>query len=319
MESHFIYNPNGIGSHCHCATLCEHQGDIYVTWYGYVEKENDKAQIAIGKYNKVSKAWNKGYLPFSHLMGANCGNPVLFSDPVEKKLHLYFVVLKHHYWDSAQIYHSVLDENKNEWSMPNMLELPVGMMVRHRPIFNGNDSILIPAYHEKENISYIYSSQRPFTNWTKTGAVEGELIQGDLINTEGKEWQLFLRPSMDTPHYVFRALSPDEGRSWNTVLKMNLRCPLSGVAVAYFGDKRIAVAHNNTEEFKRNPISLSISDNYGIGFTKQIDVEKSDEMELSYPNLLLSSDRKLHMVYTYNRRMIKHICWDESEIFDGNG
>jgi predicted neuraminidase len=319
MESHFIYNPDGVGSHCHCATLCEHQGEVYVTWYGYVEKENEKAQIAIAKYSKASGKWNKGYLPFSHLGSAHCGNPVLFSDPVDKKLHLYFVILKHHYWDSAQIYHSVFEEEKNEWTMPNMLDLPLGMMIRHRPIFMDNDTVMIPAYHEKENTSYLYSSQRPFTNWSKVGEVDGDLIQGDLINTDGAEWQLYLRPSMDTPHYIFRALSPDNGRSWNTVLRMNLPCPLSGVAVAHFGDKKVVIAHNNTEEFKRNPISLSVSDNYGMSFLKQFDVESSEGMELSYPNMLVDSERKLHMVYTFNRRMIKHVCWDESEIFDGHG
>ena len=223
--------------------------------------------------------------------------------------------MKHHYWDSAQIYHSVFEEDKNEWTMPNMLDLPVGMMIRHRPIFFDKDSLIIPAYHEKENTSYLYSSQRPFTKWLKIGEVDGDLIQGDLINTEGNEWQLYLRPSMDTPHNIFRALSPDNGKSWNTVLRMNLPCPLSGVAVAYFGDKKVVIAHNNTQEFKRNPISLSISDNYGMNFIKQFDVESSEGMELSYPSLLVDSNRKLHMVYTYNRRMIKHVCWDEREIF----
>lgn len=315
MESHFIYNPTGIGSHCHCATLCEHQGEIYTTWYGYVEKENDKAQIAVAKYSEERKEWQKGILPFDHLMNSNCGNPVLFSDPIDKKLHLYFVILKYHYWDSAQIFHSVLDEEKNTWSSPNKLDLPVGMMVRHRPQFFNSDTVLIPAYHEKENTSYLYHSIRPFDKWEKVREVEGDLIQGDLINTEGSEWQLFLRPSMDTPHYVFRALSPDNGKTWNTVLRMNLRCPLSGVAAAYFGDKKVVIAHNNTEKFKRNPISLSISDNYGINFIKHLDIENSEEMELSYPSLLLDSKRRLHLVYTFNRRMIKHICWNESEIF----
>jgi hypothetical protein len=62
---------------------------------------------------------------FSNTKNQSHGNPVLFSH--NEKLYNYFVILQDHYWDSAQIYVSVLDEKTNLWSAASKVNTPQGL------------------------------------------------------------------------------------------------------------------------------------------------------------------------------------------------
>lgn len=308
MRSEFLYNADGIGSHCHSGCLVEHDNEVYATWYGYVEKEYEKGQICLSKYNKVSGTWSKAQLPFGH-MANSCGNPVLFSDPADGNLYLFFVILQRHYWDSAQIFHSVLKKGELKWSSPEMLQLPVGMMIRHRPLIKSSGTILIPAYDEKALKSIIYESTSPYTQWKQIGEVEGELIQGDLIQFSEKELQLYLRPASDYPHQIYRALSPDAGKTFGTVLKTSLYCPLTGLAAIRLQSGHTLICHNHTEKFERTPLTLSLVKQGEVAYSQLLNID-SGPIELSYPSLLQQQDGTIHLLYTYNRKMMKHIIFD---------
>ncbi|MFT6633691.1 MAG: putative neuraminidase [Bacteriovoracaceae bacterium] len=311
MISEFLYNADKIGAGCHSGCLEEHNGTVYATWYGYKDKEYDNGQICLSQYDKLRRTWTKAKNLFPNLSNSSCGNPVLFSDPSDKSLHIYFVILQRHYWDSAQIYHSVLEDGETQWSPPDMLKLPMGMMVRHRPIIKSPGVILIPAYDEITNRSIIFESQNPYSNWTEVSTIDGDLIQGDLVRYSEKEWQIFLRPAGDSGHFIFRALSPDNGRSFNTVLRTQLACPLTGIAAIKLISGHTLVCHNQTEKFERTPLTLSIVREGEVTFEKLLDVD-SGPIEISYPNLLQQADGTIHLIYTYNRKMMKHIIFSQN-------
>lgn len=313
MISEFLYNAPETGSHCHSGCLVEHGDAIYATWYAYKDKEYEKGQICINRYDKAQKKWSKAYCPFLQLANSSCGNPVLFSDPYDQSLHLFFVILQRHYWDSAKIYHSIYKEETLSWNTPEMIQLPDAMMIRHRPLLEKNQTILIPVYNEVSNQSFLYASQSPYQEWKVHAEIEGELIQGDLIGVNEKELQLYLRPAGDTEHFVFKALSPDAGKTFTNILKTQLKCPLSGLAAIRLKNGATLVCHNETEKFKRTPITLSVAKKNEVKFTKLFDVDSGD-MELSYPNLLQASDGTIHLLYTYNRKMMKHIVFEQQEL-----
>jgi len=154
LKSDFIYNPSEVGDFCHSASLTEHAGVVYSAWYGYQEKEYENGQICYSKYNDKENKWEKGKLAFNHLKNSSCGNPVIFSDKQTNSLHMFFVILQRHYWDSAQVFHSEYNLDKAEWNLPEKISIDPGVMVRHRPQLNNNGVYFIPAYDEKKISNY---------------------------------------------------------------------------------------------------------------------------------------------------------------------
>lgn len=315
MESHFLYNPHGIGSHAHSASTCLHNKKLFCTWYGYAEKETDKGQICLAEYDSEKREWTKGKLVLDSLANVSCGNPVIFSDEDSNTLHIFFVILKYHYWDSAQIYHTCSTDNGKSWIDKTKLNLPEGLMLRHRPILLSKGQYLIPAYDEKKLQNIFYKSKAPFQDWEVHSVVEGEFIQADMIQYENNQWQAYMRPAGDSAKKVYRTMSADNAKSWGLAIETKLNCPLSGIASVALNDRCVAVCHNDTEEFRRTPINISLSHNRGVTFEKVIELDKGD-IELSYPSMIVDGEC-LNIVYTYNRKMIKHVRIPIRELVNG--
>jgi hypothetical protein len=311
MKSDFIYNPVGFDGHVHASSICEHNGEIYTAWYAYKEKEHEGGQIVVSKYNKTTGDWPKGQFILKSTQGASTGNPVIFS--YQGSLHIFFVILKSFYWDSAEIYHVQRDEATKEWGSINKVNTPEAMMIRHRPlVINGKG--IVPAYDEKSMSTVLYEFTNEPANWSKYSEFEGQYIQGDLIAFNDMEWQMYLRCAGEN-NKVMKALSTNKGLNWDFARETNLHCPLSGIAAIKLDSGNIIVCNNNTEKHQRWPLSLSISISKGAFFEPTWDVDTS-EIELSYPSLLQSSDGKIHLTYTYNRKMIKHIELTEEELLE---
>lgn len=311
MKNEFIYNPQGFSGHSHASSIAEHNGEIYVSWYAYEEKEHVNGQIVLAKYDKAAGDWTKGEFIFPELSNSSSGNPVIFS--YNGKLNIFFVILKGNYWDKAQIYCSSMDES-GKWSTPEKVDTEIGVMVRHRPIEIGGDATIC-AYDEKTMSTILFKFGSDLKTWTKHSEFTGEYIQGDLISFSPREWQMYLRAAGDNNH-VMKALSPDGGKTWGFTRETPLLCPLSGIAAIKFDQDKILVCNNHTEEHKRTPLSLFVSDSKGVFFEHgPYHIDKTD-IELSYPSLLEDSEGLLHISYTYNRKMIKHIMISKEEILE---
>jgi alpha-L-fucosidase len=50
--------------------------------------------------------------------------------------------------------------------------------------------------------------------------------------------------------------------------------------------------------------------NDGLKWKKLFDLENQPEGEFSYPAIIQTSDKKVHVLYTYNRKYIKHVTFD---------
>jgi len=309
----FVYNSHDDYTHSHAATLAEHKEHVYLAWYSYQEKEHEKGQITVSKYDQKTNTWSKGKFIFPNHENTSFGNPILFS--FAGKLHMYFVILIGAYWDSASIHHSVFDEESDSWSAPQKVNTKEGIMVRHRPLIIDND-FYIPAYDEETMSTIIYrANDNSLTSWSEYSKVPGSFIQGDLFHFNDNEWQMFLRAAGDNTH-VMRTLSADKGKSWSNVMSTSLWCPLSGIAAIKLKSDNVLVCNNHTEKHKRTPISLSISKNKGTSFSHApFDIESTD-IELSYPSILEDSRGNIHIAYTYNRRMIKVATTTESELIE---
>lgn len=310
MKNEFLKNPMGTMSHSHSSSIVEHNGELYIAWYVYEEKENEKGQVVFSKYDNLKQEWGKSDFAFPSLLGTSQGNPVLFSSG--NQLHMFFVILKRHYWNSSEIYVSSYDAKLVKWSNPEKVNTPEGMMVRHRPMVLGNH-LIVPAYDEHTMSTILYSISAPFSNWSEYSRIPGRSIQGDLISFNHQECQMYLRATDDL-RKVMKTVSHDAGKNWDIVRQTKLHCPLSGIAAISLKSGTILLAHNHTENHKRHPLSLSLSDSKGVGFDLGTWHVDTTEIELSYPTLIQDQAGLIHLAFTFNRKMIKHISFTEAEL-----
>ena len=59
----------------------------------------------------------------------------------------------------------------------------------------------------------------------------------------------------------------------------------------------------------RNVLDVEYSKD-GVNWKKLFDLENQKEGEFSYPAIIQTSDKKVHILYTYNRKFIKHTAFD---------
>jgi predicted neuraminidase len=76
---------------------------------------------------------------------------------------------------------------------------------------------------------------------------------------------------------------------------------------------RVGMVYNHTEEHQRHPLSLAWSEDGGCTWSQPRHIDQI-HYELSYPSFLCTRGQQLCGLYTYNRRMIKYVCFEASEL-----
>lgn len=111
--------------------------------------------------------------------------------------------------------------------------------------------------------------------------------------------------------FVCAACSEDYGRTWSPASVTDIPCPNSGLDAVHLADGRIVLACNPTRE-GRSPLSLLMSEDNGATWPWRKELE-SGPGEYSYPSIIQSTDGKLHLVYTHQRRHTKHVAFDPDD------
>lgn len=308
----FLYNPPGVGNHCHGPTIVEtHNGDLFAAWYAYPEEEHKDASLILASRRQGETGWSEGKVLFTEVK-YSVGNPVLFQEP-GGRLCIYFVLLKGRYWTESVPYQATSDDEGRIWSPPRPIWKEKGMMLRHPPILLQNESLLFPCYREKTDESCLLSSPSPYKTWHESyNFSDHALIQPVLIrDSKSSSIVLFFRPAGES-RSIWRSHSNDEGRTWASPVRTPLPNPLSGIG-AFSHNGRIGLVYNHTTDHQRHPLSVAVSENGGLSWSPPRHIE-TIHYEVSYPSFSTSRDNGAHGVYTYNRRMIKYVYFSEEEL-----
>jgi predicted neuraminidase len=311
IQAQFLYNPPDCGLYCHAPTLVGlANGDLLAAWYAYPEEEHRGATVVVARKARHRAEWERGVVIFGR-SDFSMGNPVLFQSP-DETVWLYYVALKGNYWNDAELYGCRSADGGRNWSSPLKLWRSRGTMARHPPITLGNGSLLLPVYDEASRESFLLASHAPYDDWREAYRFAGlPIIQPALIRVDGSTLALFFRP-FSALRRIWRSMSSDDGASWSTPVRTDLPNPLSGFD-AFTHRSGIAVVYNHTEEQRRYPLSIAVSDFTGVSWSAPWHLE-TIEYEVSYPSFFCDPEAQVHGVYSYNRRMIKYVSFPSEEL-----
>lgn len=306
MEAQFLYNPNDLGIYCHAPTLTQlASGELFAAWYAYPEEEHRGASLVAARKLAAQAEWQRS-APILAKSEFSLGNPVLFQAG-DGALWLFFVALKGHYWNDAELFACHSLDGGHRWSTPAQLWRSRGTMVRHPPVTLGNGSLLLPVYDEAARETFLLASEPPHREWREAYRFAGlPIIQPALVRLEGATLALLFRPFSDARR-IWRSVSQDDGASWSTPVRTDLPNPLTGLAAFTYGGG-LAVVYNHTEEQRRYPLSLAVSASAGVSWSAPWHLE-TIEYEVSYPSFIRDAAGQVHGLYSYNRRMIKYVSF----------
>jgi len=73
-------------------------------------------------------------------------------------------------------------------------------------------------------------------------------------------------------------------------------------------DGRIVLVYNHSKE-ERYPLNIAVSKDGGGTWNTEVVLEE-EPGEYSYPSVIQSLDKEIHITYTWNRKYIKHVILD---------
>ena len=222
----------------------------------------------------------------------------------------------------------ITSENEGKtWSKPTKLgEGTFGYLigpVKNKPVQLEDGTIFCPSSSESEDkwrVHFEISNDMGQT-WQVVGpindGIEFDAIQPSVLFHSNGKMQVLCRTKQGV---ISQSWSDDNGKTWSHMEATMLPNPNSGTDAVTLRDGRFILVYNHISPSKiwgsRNKLNMAISED-GINWSAAVLLEKNQDQdsEYSYPAVIQTRDGKIHITYTWNRKLIKHVVVDPSKIF----
>lgn len=312
VRSEFIYQPEDVGfPSCHASTIIQTTDGLLAAWFGGTAERNPDVGIWISRF--TGDRWS---LPEEAANGLRdgkrypCWNPVLFNSGDEILL-FYKVGPSPSTWWGELI---TSTDNGISWSASHKLPDDIIGPVKNKPVLLKNGTLLCPSSSENDGWRIHMEMTTDYgITWERTRALNeksiGVIQPTVLIHPAGKIQVLCRSRQLR----IMTSYSETDGREWSELTPINLPNPNSGIDAVTLEDGRHILVYNHIKE-GRNILNVAVSgdgENWEPAVLLENDVKGS---EYSYPAVIQSKDRLIHITYTWNRKLIKHVIIDPEKI-----
>jgi predicted neuraminidase len=191
----------------------------------------------------------------------------------------------------------------------------IGWMTRTRPLALPSGRILLGLYSDGFNASLVAISDDLGETWRASEPMIGlGPIQPTLGRRKNGNIVALCRDSGRAPGRAMKSLSQDNGETWSLARDTDLPNPGSSLALITLRDGRWVLVYNDTED-GRYRLAAALSDDEGETWPhkRYLDADESGEGSYSYPTVIQTTDRRVHVTYSYRAKggaSIKHAAFD---------
>lgn len=315
--SEFIFENVPFAS-AHASTIVETKHGLVAAWFsGTHEGASD---VAIWSSRFVNGKWTNP-VEIANGIQSNgeryaCWNPVFFTKKNGDLILFYKVGIGPQRWWGMK-----MESRDGGLTWQNNSRLPDGILgpIKNKPIWLSNGAIISPSSSEsfeeksKWRVHFELSSDAG-RNWKTVEPPAGpdgsyiDAIQPSILKYADGRLQAVGRTRAG---YVFQTWSRDAGRTWTPLERTTLPNPNSGTDAITLKDGRQIIVYNHTRQ-ERTPLNVSFSAD-GRNWKAGLVIE-NEQGEFSYPSVIQTRDGLVHIVYTWNRKRIKHVVIDPKKI-----
>lgn len=303
-----------VTNNSHAATIVElAPNKVMAAWFGGSYEGAKDVGIYTASYN--GKFWSTPSSLIKPLVTENdtlpCWNPVLFKSK-SKQLYLFYKVGKNpREWFGAMI---ISTNNGKSWGEPKYLPQGILGPIKNKPIEIKAGVLVCGSSTESvENNVWRVHVER-YTEATNTWEkipIENkkgfEIIQPTFLEHGNNTIQMLCRSKHNK---IISSWSMDNGKSWSQTDSIPVLNSNSGIDALTLEKNSFLLVNNPLKQGAdwfngRNVLDVEFSSN-GITWEKLFDLENQEKGEFSYPAIIQTTDKKIHVVYTYNRKFMKH-------------
>ncbi len=298
---------------CHASTIVETKEGLVAAWFGGKQEKSPDVGIWLsrhidGKWTAPVEAANGVQNPSQRFP---CWNPVLFQ-PRQGPLMLFYKVGPdpQSWWGMLR---TSSDDGKS-WSNPRRLPENILGPVKNKPVQLANGDILCASSTEQAgwqvhfertaDLGRTWKTVGPINQPDKIGAIQPSILfhPGHRLQAVGRTQQ----------GRIFETWSEDNGQTWDKMTLTELPNPNSGIDAVTLRDGRQLLVYNHSAK-GRSPLNIAVSVD-GKHWQAALTLEDEPGKEFSYPAVIQTSDGLAHVVYTWNRRRIKHVAVDPGKL-----
>jgi alpha-L-fucosidase len=314
VSNEYIYQQQDVSfPSCHASTITETSEGLIAAWFGGTEERN--SDVCIYASSNIGGHWSKPVMVADGIQEGKrypSWNPVLFTKDNEEIVLYYKVGPDPRTWWG--LYKTSKDNGKT-WS--SATKIPDNLLgpIKNKPVRLANGRLLYPTSFEtaKDWNIYLETSDQNLEDWRKISIDNNHLnsIQPTILNYKNGKLQLLCRSKNKN---INESWSKDGGLTWSALKPTQLPNNNSGIDAATLTDGRQILVFNPIVN-GRNELAVAVSKD-GINWNSAVLLENDPDpaAEFSYPAVIQSKDGLLHVTYTWNRKLIKHVVIDPQKI-----
>lgn len=324
LKQEFVFNHEHVPFlECHASSICAtSDGGWFVVWFAGSHERHPDVRIW-GAHRSPTGLWSAPKVIASYGSEAHW-NPVLNRD-ASGRIHLWFKVGM-----NVPVWRTLIqtsDDDARTWNRPK--ELVVGDIGGRGPVKNpiivtksgawlAGASVEFGADATQDSVWEVFmdrSMDRGKT-WLPSAFIRRDpavfpdpgAIQPALWESSPGHIHMLCRTTVG---WIGRSDSVDDGKTWTALQRLKVPHNNSGLDVTILEDGRVVLCCNPIPRGPwpdRSPLSILVSEDNGMTFSKVIDLETEPNQEFSYPTIERAGPSSVVAVYTWKR---KRIVWTE--------
>jgi len=311
-NSEYIYQPQEVSfPSCHASTITETSEGLIAAWFGGTEER--AINVCIYCSSNLKGKWSKPVLVADGVQEGKrypCWNPVLFTKDNGEIILFYKVGPNPQSWWGL---YKTSKDNGRTWSVATKIPENLLGPIKNKPVKLPNGKILYPTSFESAKAWNIYleTSDQNLNEWQKIAIDNNQLnsIQPTILTYKNGLIQLLCRSKNKN---INESHSEDGGETWSALTPTQLPNNNSGIDGVTLADGRQILVFNPII-IGRNELAVAVSkDGNKWNAAVLLENDPDSNAEFSYPAVIQSKDGLIHVTYTWNRKLIKHVVIDPS-------
>ncbi|MCK4905848.1 exo-alpha-sialidase [bacterium] len=308
----------------HAVSLLElSDGTLLVAWSSGSKEKNRDTAIVLSFKSPIVNNWSEPQILIDTPNRAD-GNPIIFL--LNNEIYCFYSYLWGTGWSTARLFYTksklnvltgdVMDINFS-WTSPKRVFpfYKMGDLGRGKPVILDNKGFLLPLYKEFSGYySYVceFIDGKIIYNSALIKSSPGNL-QPAIVQVMGGELLMLMRP--ERGGYFWQSFSKDKGKTWSKPeQRKDLFNPGSGFDLLRLASGNIILVFNDDSKSRTN-LTIALSEDNGKSFPIRKILEEEEDVDFAYPSAIQDLKGKINIVYSVDKKEIRHIVLDEEEIY----